>query len=120
VREISWGQAKREVIALQAQIIERLEKGETIRQVWLSLKSEGKVTVALQNFYIHVGRIRQKPSNKSGWVTAREHVPARLSSPRSTSLIAPVPPAEAAVTRADDPHFPTFTLNNRPDLSGDW
>ncbi|CCG42501.1 conserved hypothetical protein [Magnetospirillum molischianum DSM 120] len=112
MRANRWGQAKREVIALKPLIVERLESGVTTRQVWLELKAEGKVSVALSKFYAQVKRLlTPEPAGRSGRAPIL---------PRSTSLIAPVQPAGTDITRADDPHFAKFDHNNRPDLDENW
>ncbi|MBC7953635.1 MAG: hypothetical protein H7Z12_17690 [Rhodospirillaceae bacterium] len=54
-----WGQAKREVIALKPLISQRLESGITVRQIWLELHGEGRVSVTLRNFYNQVGKLLQ-------------------------------------------------------------
>ena len=52
-----WGQAKREVTALKPLIIQRLESGVSLRQIWLELREEGKVSIAQCNFYLQVRRL---------------------------------------------------------------
>jgi len=120
VRANRWGQAKREVIALKPLITERLKDGITIRQIWIELNGAGQISITLRNFYAQVQKLILLTSPAARVRSRQGQLPAPLSLSRSTSLIAPVPPAEAAVTRADDPHFATFGHNNRPDMDENW
>lgn len=108
-----WGQAKREVIGLEPLIRERLKSGETTRQLWLSLKGEGRVSVSLSNFYIQLGRILGGSSADTKAPAGRRErrpVPEFLPPSIGTSR-----PAEVGASASDDPHFPPFIHNNRPD-----
>jgi hypothetical protein len=61
VTDNRWGQARIEVTALKALITQRLDEGYSIRRVWLELRSQGLVTVALCNFYRQIPQLQEKP-----------------------------------------------------------
>lgn len=47
--------------ALKPLILTRLSEGYSIRRIWLELRNQGQVTVALCNFYRQVQRLQQEP-----------------------------------------------------------
>lgn len=53
-----WGMVQREVIAMQAVILDRLSKGECIRHIWQDLRATGKIAACESKFYKHVRRLR--------------------------------------------------------------
>jgi hypothetical protein len=60
-----WGQAKREVLALNPLITQRISEGYSVRQIWLDLKAEGKVSVTLQKFNEQVRKTRHPQPTQS-------------------------------------------------------
>lgn len=52
-----WGQARKEVLSHKALISQRLSEGSSIRSIWMELSSEGRVSVALQNFHGQVKKL---------------------------------------------------------------
>lgn len=106
-----YGQARREVIALKPLINQRLESGHSIRQIWLELRSEGRISVALCNFYIQVARLQKdaKANIPTIQPTGRDLV-ALAASP--SPVIVPVfkpaafSPEDAITRRFDHPKLP--------------
>ena len=59
---MEWGQGKVEVYALRDEILERLERGQTIRSIYEELYAAGRIVVSQRPFYRHVTRIRSEAS----------------------------------------------------------
>ena len=113
-----WGQARREVSGLKPEIESHLKSGGTIRQIWLALKAEGKVSVTLSNFYVQVARLLDGAVPLSPSRRVRH---ARLPVPVSPPLPTVSSPSAEAGSSDDDPHFQSFTHNKHPDLDdGSW
>lgn len=83
--------------ALKALILQRLDAGYTVRRIWQELNGQGKISVALSNFYVQVQKIQRE--HKAG-----------------NSIPAPAPVSRAVVTsqtapaskRAADISIPQF------------
>ena len=92
-----WGQARIEVTALKTLITQRLYEGYSIRRVWLELRSQGLVTVALCNFYRQIQRLQEEPE-------ARQ----RPLTPTPASRAVVTPQTAPASKRAADTSIPQF------------
>ncbi len=95
------------------------------------MKAEGKVTVSLSKFYLHVGRLLAAdvpgPAPKflsQPVATVSRDLTVAPACPHPRSVVvrdAPSSPVPAAPPPAEDGvHFPNFTHNNRPDLDTAW
>lgn len=62
---MEWGQGKVEVYALRDEILERLERGQTIRSIYEELSAAGRIVVSQRPFYRHVTRIRSEASQST-------------------------------------------------------
>lgn len=56
----NWGQARIEVDALREEILNRLASGESIRSVFLDLRSTGRITINERPFYYRVKNLKQQ------------------------------------------------------------
>ncbi len=97
VVENRWGQGRIEVRAIRALILQRLDAGFTIRRIWRELTGQGKISVALSNFYIQVEKIQ------------RDHqAERRLSGHTPVSRTAIKPQPAPAPQQAADTTIPQF------------
>lgn len=62
---MEWGQGKVEVYALRDEILEHLERGQTIRSIYEELYAAGRIVVSQRPFYRHVTRIRSEASQST-------------------------------------------------------
>lgn len=103
------------MIALEPLILKRLGEGITIRQIWLELHGEGKVTVAQRNFYVQVNNLTQaKPSNTK---------PAGRDLAGVRAVPAPVTVARSEPPQGDllaNDLKRTFSHSKRPDADELW
>lgn len=119
MRGLAWGQAKREVTALEPLICQRVKEGLTLRQVWQELHGDGKLTVCQSQFYLHVKQI-QAPKPDSSRKTGRDLVPQTAPLPLVTVSEQPNMPAPSAPA-GDGVHFEHFVVEKQPDLDdGLW
>ena len=94
-----WGQARIEVTAIKALILQRLDEGYTVRRIWLELSGQGKISVALSNFYVQVQKIQ------------REHQAEKRSSAPAAPVLSravTTPRAATASMRGADTSIPKF------------
>lgn len=82
-----WGQGRIEVASLREEIEARLSEGCTVRQLYLSLRRAGQLTISLSTFSARVTHIADELSPLRRSYDAPEperHAPGRQSGPRDT------------------------------------
>jgi len=98
--------------------MKRLEAGESIRQIWISLHNSGQVTVVLSKFYKKVNETLLAKATSPAAVAGRDLAPAAqplmpvIASARR-NCAEPATPVEAGPTAQ-------FVHNNRPSGDMDW
>jgi hypothetical protein len=104
-----WGQAKREVLALNPLITQRIGEGFSVRRIWLDLQAEGKVSVSLQKFNAQVRKLHHAApvGNKPAIGQAGGGL---VLFPPSTVTVQKPP----AVSSPEDALTRQFDHNNRP------
>ena len=81
-----WGQARIELRALQVEILEHLQNGQTIKSIYEKLKQDGRVTISARQFYKWVKRFReQSPTTNSQTVTTQTNKPVVSSGGNSST-----------------------------------
>ncbi len=81
--------------AIKTLILQRLEEGYTVRRIWLDLSGQGKISVALSNFYVQVQKIQRE--HQAG---KRSSLPAAPVSPRAMVAPQTAPAAKRAADTA--------------------
>ncbi len=120
-----WGQARKEVLSNKPLILKRIGEGSSIRSIWIELKQDGRVSVALRNFNcqvkIQLGYVPGKPlpSARSPMVAPTSStVRATSIAPRNTNTSIDTPSASNPVgdTGGSESILPKgFVHNKLPD-----
>ncbi|MBC7906737.1 MAG: hypothetical protein H7Y60_08330 [Rhodospirillaceae bacterium] len=104
-----WGQAKREVLALNPLITQRISEGFSVRRIWLDLQAEGKVSVTLQKFNEQVRKTRQPHPAQNKPATGQASGGLVLSSARTVTVSNP-----PVTSSPEDAITAKFNHNNSP------